>query len=72
MEEGDIVVLKMGLSQIRAIGLVGNYEHVEEFNDIDGWELGHARRVRWLHTEPHCLGAKLLTRSTTQRLYAQP
>ncbi|MYK28949.1 MAG: hypothetical protein F4048_09810 [Gammaproteobacteria bacterium] len=71
MQAGDIVVLKMGLSKILAIGVVGNYEHVDEFNDIDGWELGHARRVRWLHTKPHCLGAKVLTRSTTQRLYAE-
>lgn len=71
MKEGDIVVLKMGLSQLRAIGVVGTYEHVDEFNDIDGWELGHARRVRWLRRKPHDFGAKVFTRNTTTRLNAQ-
>lgn len=71
MKEGDIVVLKMGLSQLRAIGVIGIYEHVDEFNDVDGWELGHARRVRWLHKKPHDFKANVFTRRTTTRLYAE-
>ena len=66
---GDIVVLKMGLSQLHGIGVVGNYEHVDEFNDIDGWELGHARRIRWLHRDCHNFDTNVFTRSTTTRLY---
>ncbi|MXW50306.1 MAG: hypothetical protein F4X81_01280 [Gammaproteobacteria bacterium] len=71
MKEGDIVVLKMGLSKLRAIGVVGTYEHVDEFNDVDGWELGHARRVRWLHKKPHDFKANVFTRRTTTRLYGE-
>ena len=68
---GDIVVLKMGLSRLHGIGVVGNYEFVDEFNDIDGWELGHARRVRWLHRDCHGFETNVFTRSTTTRLYAE-
>lgn len=73
MREGDVVVLKMGLSRLHGIGVVGNYEHVDEFNDIDGWELGHARRIRWLHT--NCKGkdfeTNVFARSATTRLYTE-
>ena len=43
----------MGTNQIYAIGeIVGGYQFHEEFNDIDGWEIGHLRRVRWLWQNP--------------------
>ena len=73
MRQGDIVVLKMGLSCIHGIGVVGEYEHVDEFNDIDGWDLGHARRVRWLHRDPcgHNFETNVFTRSTTTRLHTE-
>ena len=46
---GDIVVLKLGTNLVHAVGqIVGDYEYCEEFNDIDGWDIGHVRRVRWL------------------------
>ena len=64
------MVLKMGLSRLHGIGIVGDYEFVEEFNDVDGWELGHARRVRWLHRDRHDFETNVFTRSTTTRLYA--
>ena len=71
MRTGDIVVLKMGLSRLHGIGVVGDYEFVEEFNDIDGWELGHARRVRWLYRDRHDFKTNVFTRSTTTRLNAE-
>ena len=49
MMAGDIVVLKLGTDLVHAVGqIVGDYEWCEEFNDIDGWDIGHVRRVRWL------------------------
>lgn len=49
MTEGDLVVLRLGTSIILAVGeIVGNYEWCPEFGDIDGWEIQHVRRVRWL------------------------
>ena len=49
MEDGHVVVLRLGTSEVYAVGLiVGGYEHVKEFNDVDGWDISHVRRVRWL------------------------
>lgn len=49
MEESDLVVLRLGTNHVYAVGeIVGDYEFHEEFNDIDGWDIGHVRRVRWL------------------------
>ena len=47
--DGDLVVLRLGTDVVSAVGeIVGDYEFCEEFNDIDGWEIAHVRRVRWL------------------------
>lgn len=49
IKEGDIVVLRLGTKIILGVGLVvGNYEWLQEFSDIDGWDLQHVRRVKWL------------------------
>ena len=49
MQNGDIVVLRMGTKEIYGVGeIVGEYRWCDEFNDVDGWELGHTRRVCWL------------------------
>ena len=49
MQDRDLVVLRRGTSVVVAVGeIVGCYENHEEFNDVDGWEIGHVRRVRWL------------------------
>lgn len=49
MKEGDIVVLRLGTSTILGVGvIVGSYEWLESFGDVDGWDLQHARRVRWV------------------------
>ncbi len=49
MTEGDLVVLRIGTATVVAVGqIVGRYEWHDEFGDIDGWDLQHVRRVRWL------------------------
>ncbi|GAA4839574.1 hypothetical protein [Algivirga pacifica] len=51
MNEGDIVILRLGTKKILGVGeIVGEYEWLECFGDIDGWDLQHVRRVRWLWT----------------------
>ena len=45
---GDVVLLRTGLSRIRAVGLVAsNYIYLNQFDDVNGWDLQHARRIRW-------------------------
>jgi len=45
---GDIVLLRTGIATIAAVGLVGGeYLYLNAFDDVNGWDLQHARRVRW-------------------------
>lgn len=56
---GDLVILRLGLSEIHALGYVVNkhinqehssetsYGHSEVYSDIDGWDLQHFQQVRW-------------------------
>lgn len=45
---GDMVLLRTGLARVAAVGVVaGDYEHLNAFDDVNGWDLQHARRVRW-------------------------
>lgn len=47
--DGDIIVLRIGTTDILGVGIVvGGYTWNEEFGDIDGWDLEHVRRVKWL------------------------
>jgi len=49
MQEGHIVLLRMGTTSIRGVGVItGGYEYLPAFGDIDGWDLHHVRRVKWL------------------------
>lgn len=49
MKSGDIVVLRIGTSTVLGVGeIVGEYEWSDCFGDIDGWDIQHVRRVRWL------------------------
>lgn len=49
MNDGDLVVLRVGTSVVLGVGkIVGPYQWTEEFGDVDGWNLQHVRRVRWL------------------------
>ena len=56
MQDGDLVVLRLGTSFVYGVGqIVDRYEWCDNFNDVDGWDLGHVRRVRWLwkYNEQH-------------------
>lgn len=49
MEDGHFVVLRCGTSEVLGVGrVVGEYEWRDEFGDIDGWNIQHVRRVRWV------------------------
>jgi len=45
---GDVFLLRAALATILAVGLVASdYLYVDAFDDVNGWDLQHARRVRW-------------------------
>jgi len=47
----DIVVLRRGRTDVLGVGIiVGGYQWHEMFGNVDGWDLQHYRRVRWLWT----------------------
>ena len=47
-EIGDVVVLREGTNRVHAIGVVaGPYEYWRQFDDVNGWDLQHGRRIRW-------------------------
>ncbi len=75
MVDGDIVVLKTGTTDVHAIGvIVGDYQWNPIFSDVDGWDLQHVRRVKWLWKKPNPLSPHtfptyaLKFGDTTQRL----
>ncbi len=45
---GDILLLRAGISTICAVGIVASeYMYLNQFDDVNGWDLQHARRARW-------------------------
>lgn len=52
---GDAILLRTGLTTIAAVGLVASdYLYLNAFDDVNGWDLQHGRRVRWCRLpEPH-------------------
>ena len=45
---GDIVVLRLGTSEVYGVGRVeGPVAWYDDFGDIDGWDIQFVRRVRW-------------------------
>ena len=45
---GDVLLLRTGSSDIQAVGLVASeYQYLSQFDDVNGLDLQHARRVRW-------------------------
>lgn len=58
MRAGDIVLLRLGISSVVAVGLVASdYIYLAEFDDVNGWDLQHARRMRWFPLPcPHNFG----------------
>ena len=48
MQVGDVLLLRTGMDSILAVGIVASdYLHLNQFDDVNGWDLQHARRVRW-------------------------
>ena len=48
VQKDDVVVLRVGRSAIHAVGIVDcEYQHLPVFEDVNGWDLQHCRRVRW-------------------------
>jgi len=44
----DVVLLRTGTATIRAVGVVASdYVYLNQFDDVNGWDLQHARRIRW-------------------------
>ncbi|HEV8513582.1 MAG TPA: hypothetical protein VGQ59_09900 [Cyclobacteriaceae bacterium] len=49
MKAGDIILLRLGTDTIIGVGeIIGDYFWSDNFGDIDGWDLEHARRVKWI------------------------
>ncbi len=59
LQVGDVLLLRSGPSTLCAVGLVaGEYQYLAQFDDVNGWDLQHARRVRWCKLpEPYDFGA---------------
>jgi len=48
MKVGDIVLLRTGIATIAAVGIVASkYLYLNQFDEVNGWDLQHARRIRW-------------------------
>lgn len=49
MKQDDVVVLRVGTSEVYGVGLIKDaYGHDDMFGDVDGWDIQHFRRVKWL------------------------
>lgn len=77
IHDGDFIVLRLGTSTVLGVGqIVGNYEWCDEFGDVDGWELQHVRRVRWVwrngNAPKHFDTYALKQGDTTQKLSSGP
>ncbi len=48
MQIGDVILLRTNTSTIHAVGLIASeYIYLPQFDDVNGLDLQHARRVRW-------------------------
>jgi hypothetical protein len=48
LKQGDVFLLRLGRSRVCAVGVVGSdYQFFEQFDDVNGWDLQHGRRVHW-------------------------
>ena len=47
LDVGDVVLLRTGMATITAVGIVASeYMYLNQFDDVNGWDLQHARRIR--------------------------
>jgi len=65
---GDVLLLRTGVSTISAVGLVASdYRYLEQFDDVNGWDLQHARRARWCRlAQEHTFSAQVFGASPTR------
>lgn len=65
---GDVVLLRTGASTIAAVGVVASdYLHLEQFDEVSGWDLQHARRVRWCRLpQDHAFSSSVFGASPTR------
>jgi hypothetical protein len=58
---GDLVILRLGQSEIHGVGYVCqrpnvvlevSYDYSNAFEDVDGWDLQHFHAVRWIWAKP--------------------
>ena len=65
---GDLLLLRTGVATISAVGLVASdYLYLEQFDDVNGWDLQHARRVRWCKlAQEHTFSAQVFGASPTR------
>ena len=72
MQCGDVVILKRGQGakgRVVAAGRVtSEYEWFEPFDDVEGWDLRHGRRVEWFKPDSSAL-VDGLARGTISRVY---
>lgn len=60
MQIGDVVVLREGAAKIISVGLVASdYQYLPQFDDVNGWDLQHGRRVRWGPQSPYTFATPL-------------
>lgn len=59
MQTGDWIILRTGTATIHSVGIVASdYLYLPHFDDVNGWDLQHARRVRWAKSlTPYTFGA---------------
>ena len=70
-KRNDVVLSRLGTNQILAVGIIADDkpEWIEEFGDIDGWDLQHVRRVRWLTNKAEKFPPRTLGRDKFARVY---
>ncbi len=68
----DVVILKRGhgsTGRIVAAGLVtGDYQWLPQFDDVEGWDIQHGRRITWFKN-PDPIYVDGLARGTISRVY---
>ena len=71
---GDVLLLRSGNAAIRAVGMIASsYQYLPQFDDVNGWDLQHCRRVRWAELpEPYGFGRPVFGSISTRmsRVYA--
>ncbi len=73
VQPGDVFIMRVGVSDVQGIGIVqdGQAEYDEAWGDVDGWNVSHIRRVKWISGPTDALGREGFGSqgSTLQRLW---